>query len=638
MDLLPAHGLQVSTLALLSLLAAAVLTAGADAPPLAAGRFEEGGISVDFSLTPLDADGGAVARFRVRDVHTGQPLSGLHPLAWMTGAPAPGAATADACRARTLRLLDGGLADRAGVDLNSFLLLTLNGDRTVSFINPQVAFRGTQLESIVELPAAGADWLLAADGNTLWVTLPEAGAVAVIDTATRKLAATLPLGAGSRPGRIALDPDGQAVWVALDGAAAVAVIDPGSRQAVARIAVGDGEHRFAFSADSRFAFVANRASGSVTVIDAFTRTRRADVAIGGAPVALAWGEKSRRLYVAGEDEASIAVIDPQRPEEIHRIPAAPGIAALRFEPEGRFALVLNRRDHTLRALDTANGAFTAEAAVMPEPAEIAFTRDYVYVRSPRAADFALFGLAELRQGRLSKVTVQAGTRPPQPAPGDEGPAPLIVPAPDGSSVFVANPAEKMAYYYQEGLMVPMGTLPTYSRTPLGLLVLDHSLREVAPGVYAAPVRLTRGGAFDVPLLLDQPRLLHCFTAALPAPPAADRAAAHPAVEVQPLFDGVRAVAGEPVRLAFRILDAASRQPVAGLADVRALALEPPGNWQRRAWATEAGGGVYRVEWVFPRAGVYKVGVSVASRGLSFAGRPFTDVHVEAPLEKKRGAR
>jgi YVTN family beta-propeller protein len=607
--------------------------------------FEQAGIAVDFTLTPLGSGEGspaagerALATFRVSDAHGGQALTGLHPLAWMTATRASHLESEAACRAKAKSLLDASLANRADVNLNGYLLLTLNGDKTVSFINPQVTFNQTQLESIVELPAPGAGWTLTAEGDALYVTLPSAGAVAVIDTATRKLIATIPLGDGTLPTRISLQPDGRYAWIALDGATAVVAIDTRSRKVAARIAVGAGEHDFAFTDDSRFAYVTNSDAGSVSAIDIATLARRANIAVGRRPLAITYGEKSRQIYVAAADDTAIAVIDPDKQQVVGRIPVQPGVVALRFDPEGRFALAVNQRESTVTVLDSATNTALVSGPVPSEPDEVAFSGGYAYVRSLGSATFTLFGLAELRQGRLSPVKVQAGSQPPNAAPEAQGPAAMIAPTPEGNSVLIANAAEKMAFYYVEGMMVPMGTLQMYGRQPRGLLVLDHSLREVEPGVYATTVSLPRSGGFDVPLLIDQPRLIHCFTATIAPQTGEVKAKPIRAVAIQPLFSGARLTAKKPAELSFRIVDAVTRQPIAGLRDVRLLAVEPPGIWQQRKWARDSGNGEYRVDWIFPHAGVYQVGVSVASRSLGFADLPFTTVLVEDLSGKKRGAR
>jgi hypothetical protein len=70
----------------------------------------------------------------------------------------------------------GMLSVRADIDLNSYSMLTLNHDNTVTFINPQISFSVTKLESIVALPGYGADWALSKNKDFLYLTLPHQSA------------------------------------------------------------------------------------------------------------------------------------------------------------------------------------------------------------------------------------------------------------------------------------------------------------------------------------------------------------------------------------------------------------------------------------------------------------------------------
>src|SRR5438046_7004940 len=99
--------------------------------------------------------------------------------------------------------------------------------------------------------------------------MPDAGQVAVIDTATWKVIRNIDI--GPRPTRIALQPDQQYLWVAYAEAtpssSGVAVVNATELRAIEHIKTGSGIHDLAFSSDSRLAFVSNGAAGSVSVID-----------------------------------------------------------------------------------------------------------------------------------------------------------------------------------------------------------------------------------------------------------------------------------------------------------------------------------------------------------------------------------
>ena len=203
-------------------------------------------------------------------------------------------------------------------------------------------------------------------------------------------------------------------------------------------------------------------------------------------------------------------------------------------------------------------------------------------------------------------------------------------------MLVSNPADKMIYFYSEGMAAPMGNFQNYRRVPRAVRVVDRSLREESRGVYATNVRLPRAGKFDVAFLLDSPRIVHCFEAeAAPNPELKETARA--ALRIQYLDDAPRARAGEPYKLRFKLMDAAGG-PVGDLKDVRVLFFLSPGIWQKRDFARHAGDGVYELTLTPPQDGVYMVFVEVASRGVAFRQLPHLTLQVAAPEAKQTEAR
>jgi YVTN family beta-propeller protein len=620
---------------------AAAEKSAAKAPASASQRMEKEGVAVAFSISSLPGEGrsaglvagaDALVTFRVTDARTGQPLTGLRPNAWISTRTASHALNDAECRDKIKPLLGGLLSVRPDIDLNSYLLLTLNHDNTVSIINPQVAFSVTKLESLIVLPATGADWTLAPNKEHLYVTLPDASAVAVIDTITRKLVTTIPTGEKTRPMRIALAPDGRHAWVGLDGTPLVVVIDTTSNKLVANIPAGAGLHNIAFTPDGRFAYVTNSAADTVSVIDAQRRTHLTDLAVGKTPVPVAYSAASKQLYVAAINDGHVSVIDPAKQQVIARIPAKRGIVALRFEPSGRFGFAVNQVENKVAVLDAATNTLTGEVEVAKGPDQVAFTSRYAYVRGTASEKVSLIELDNIRRANFAAVDVLAGRAQAGARPEELGVADMIQPTPEGNAAMIANGPDALIYYYVEGMMAPMGTLSNYKRRPRALLLLDRSLSETAPGVYTAPVKLKGAGRFDVPVLLDQPRFVNCFELEVGASPDGREESARVALKAQAVFDGQRFKEGERVTLNFKLSDAATGQPIAGLTDVEVLAFEPPGLWQQRQWAKETAPGAYEVTQVFPRTGLYKVMLRVPSRGVAYADLPATSVPVDARTE------
>lgn len=605
------------------------------APPAITQKTEQQGVAVEFSLvaTPtgdgkqptLVAGADALATLRVTDARTGQPVTGLHPLAWFSAGN--GTATGEAqCKDKIRTFVGGLLSARADIDLNSYLLVTLNHDRTITFTNPQISFSRTKLESIITLPGDGADWVLSKDKNFLYVTLPEQSAVAVINTVTRKLVSTVSVGDGHKPERIALAPDGSRLWVGLDGAPLVAVIDATTNKLLRTITVGAGLHQIAFTADGRFAYVTNSTADTVTAIDAQTLARAADIAVGKTPVPVAYSTASRLLYVGAINGGTITAIDPGTQQTVATIPLTRGVVALQFEPRGRFGFAVNQLDSTVSVFDAATNKIIGSTPVVKSPDQIAFSNGYAYVRGTASIKVSLIDLASLGKEKISALDVQAGQQTASALPDELGVASMLAPTPEGNAVMIANTPDMMVYFYVEGMMAPMGTLSNYNRRPHGLLILDRSLAEVAPGTYSAPVKLPHGGAFDVPILINDTKTAHCFQAEVGDSPDGP-ARASSTVEVAAAFAGQQFKAGASAPLRFKLTDSITKKPITGLDDVQILVFEPPGIWQQRQWATEVGAGEYEIKQVFPHAGVFDVMVHVGSRGVAFADLPFTSVVV-----------
>lgn len=600
---------------------------GASAAP-ATQRFESGGIAVDLSVLPADpargvlrADEQATVRLRVTETRTGQPMINLHPRAWMQARRTGDAPNEAACREKVGNFVAGALPQRADVDLNAFVVVTLNDDKTLTFINPQVALTVSKLESIVVLPALGVDWALSPSKDFLYVTMPTESAVAVVDVRTRKLVKTIATGKGTAPARVAVQPDGRQVWVGLDGSDEAVVFDAATHSQARHVKVAAGLHTLAFSSDSRHAFVSNTAAGSVSLVDTASLDVIATLPVGDTPVAMAYGAAAQVLYVAPLNGDRISVIDPAQRKVVATVPARRGIGALQFEPDGRHALALNRLDSTLTVIDSADHRAVTTVDVVKEPDQLRFTQRYVYVRGLGSEKFSLLELAALRAGSPHAVDIQAGRLAPASRPADIGVADMIAPMPDGNAALIANAAEQLLYLYQEGMMAPTGTLQNYKRVPRGLMLIDRSLTETAPGVYSTTVTLHKAGLLDVPVFVNTPRLLNCFEVTVEASVQAPAQGTAPSLVVEPAFAAQRFDARVPTALRVRLLDAASQQPVTGLADVQLLVFAPPGHWQQRRRAVEVEPGLYEINESFPRAGLYQLMVASSARSFRFSDAP-----------------
>ncbi|HEX2164887.1 MAG TPA: YncE family protein, partial [Thermoanaerobaculia bacterium] len=607
--------------------AEAAETAAADAGGFVQ-TLDADGVAVEVRIDPLGEatrliEGGDVrVSVSVEDGHTGRPLSGLFPAAWMDLVP-PGAEEGeDACKQRIEGFLGGALISRAELDLNVFYVLTLNEDATVSVVDPLFGFGGSKLLARVRLPGPGYDWVLTPDQEWLYVSVPESDVLAVVETASWQMLTRVEV--DGRPERLALQPDGAFLWATYAGegeaGGGVSIVGARSFKEVARVATGAGPHALAFSADGRFAFVANAGAGTVTVIDAARREKVRDLAVGGRPVALDVSAAAGALYVS-DAAGAIVAIDGEGREVLARIAVEPGLGTLRVTPDGRWALALDPGRDTLYVVDTASNRVVQSGELEDQPREIAFSDELAYV-SHAGSDLVLtLPLASLgAEGQpLQVIDFTGGTAPAGQRPATTA-ASGMAQAPGAPAMLVANFGDGSIYYYKEGMAAPMGQFKNYGRRPRAVTVVDRSLDERQPGVYSTAARLRRPGEYRLAFFLDSPRIVHCFPLEVAEDPVA-AAARQATLAVEPLDLPLEVAVGETVDVAYRLVDPRSGAPITGLDDVTVLAVLSPGIWHDRAHAEEVGDGVYRLRFAPPRDGVYYVYVASPSRALDFNDGP-----------------
>lgn len=586
------------------------------------------GIAVELSVAPLDAREsvlreGRRARVRLRffDAHTGAPIGGLYPAGWLDRLPADKEADPDACRKKTQGFLGGSLLSRPEVDLNTYYVLSLNDDATITVVDPLFGYGNSKLLAMVELKSPGEDWVLTPDGSRLFVSLPASDRIAVIETSDWKVVTEIET--RKRPRRLALQPDGALLWVAWEGG--VTAVSTRALRAAGHVQTGQGGHDLAVSHDSRHLFVTNDAAGTVSIVDTGRMERLADLPAGAGPLSLDWSAQAGAVWVASPD-GTLTAIRPDSKEPAARVRAEPGLGRLRFAPGGRLAFIAHPAKNVVHILDAASGRIVQTADVEAGPDLVTFTDELAYVRHRGSETVLMIPLKEVGvEGRpVPLVDFPGGQHPPGRLTGPTL-ADGIVQAPGAAAVLVANPEDKAIYYYKEGMAAPMGHFVTYGKRPLAVQVVDRSLRETSPGVYETAVQLGRAGAYDVAVLVGSPKILHCFPMTVAADPKmAERRNRRP-LDVQYLVDRAEVPVGEEVRVRLKITDPGSGAPRTGLKDVRVLTFLSPGQRQQRQVATEVGEGVYEVRFRAAQEGVWFVFLEVASAGLAFQRSPSTTV-------------
>lgn len=630
-----AESLTIASLALMLAAGNALAAVPADE----ASRYVKGGLIVEFSARTVAAapaapeglveDELAELRFRISEEATGKPVRGLAPGAWLDMGEMIQGKPGDeqkSCKDKIALYLRGIVGIRPMVDLNSYYVVVMNREASLSIIDPTVSMVGrTSTLARVVLAKPGADLVTSADDKRVFVSMPAAGQVAVIDTDTWKVAANV--AAGDNATRLALQADGRYLWVGYNGKGdapgGISVVDTETLKVVARITTGRGHHEIALSDDSRWAFVSNRAEGTVSVIDVRKLELVRTLKVGGQPISLAYSKLGQALYVADAQNGVVHAIRPGDWETVGRIAVKAGLGPMRFTPDGRWALLLNTSDDRVLVLDPSSHRIVHDIAVTGQPYQLAFTRAFAYVRALGSERVTMINLSTLGEGK--KPTVQsfaAGAVPPK-AAGDLVIADSIAPSAGDAGVLVVNPADNTTYFYMEGMNAASSNYQAYGARARAVTVVDRSLQEIEPGVYASRVKMPAAGRLDVAFSLDSPQLLHCFSADVAA--NSTLAAARRGVKVEYLMASREFKAGGKALVRFRVFDGATRQPMTGLDDMLAKSLLAPGRLPVVKPAREVGDGLYEVEVALPQPGAYYVYVGSRKLGKGFIELPYVSL-------------
>lgn len=624
-------------------------------------KFSKGGIDVEMTVEPLSTKKGKSApgfidpfrataptlpedfirpdgpmegeeielTFRVTDSTSGQPIGSAKPVAWIDAQSGGSEGVvlkkgSVSCADKIQAFMQGSLAFQPTASLNTFYILALNDNASISVIDPQVGFYVSKLLTTIRLKSRGGDWVLSRDGRRLFVSMPDVEQVAAASTQTWKVAKNVDVGA--RPLRVALQPDERYVWVGNEGreneqsGSGVTVIDAYRLEVVARIPTGAGHHELAFSPDSRYAFVLNDQAGTVSVIDTQKLEKVTDIETGKAPVSLDFSELAEVLYVAHQD-GRIAVVDGKSHSRVATIETKAGLRSIRFAPNGgRLALAVNHDESMVYVIDTSTNRVTQEIAVEKGPDQVSFTRDFAYVRSLASENVSFIQLGPLEKGEATKAgKFPTGNVFPERSK-HAGLANAMSRSPEGGTMLIANPSDKTIYYYMEGMLAPMGSFQNYGQIPRAICVVDKSLQEVSPGTYSTTLTLPQSGVYDLAFLLDSPFMHHCFQMDIKEHPGLTHMK-EKALRIEYLSDMEVIPVNQGTTVRFKLTDPRAGEPKADLRDVNVMTTSVTGVWQKKAWAKPLGDGIYETEILVSEPGYYYVFIECPSQNVGYSKLP-----------------
>jgi YVTN family beta-propeller protein len=604
-------------------------------PAMQAQKIERQGIVVEFSAENVDGkadrktkelrEGDSVRfSFNVHDNSTGVGFAGAYPAAWVHRRLETDPSDIELCKKKAQTFIGGSLFSRADLDLNSYYIITLNDNATLSVVDPLFGFGGSKLLNMIPLPSPGYDWVDTANQARLFVSIPNTNQIAQVDTTNWSVAKILN-GQDKNgnylwrnPRRMGMQPDQHYIWAAVSDGVAVFTAQP--FRFLRLIKAPNDPTDIVFSDNGRYVFTANTKAGSVSIIDVGSLKIIKTIETGSKPVSLAYSKLSQSLYVSNQGDGSISIIDGQSLEKIGTVQSEPGLGMLRFTSNGRWGLIVNPETNRLSILDASQNRIVQKGLVEEGPDQIAFSDDLAYIRHRGSSTLLMVTLDDQSIGKENERI------PVVDAPGGENPlgkmslyspALSIVKVPGANGVLIANPMDKAVYFYKEGMAAPMGQFSNYGRSPRALLAVDRSLKERRkPGIYETVAKLPEAGVYDVVYYMDSPRILHCFQMQVGSIEGNDKPRNKTAFKIQNLSSKKTLHLGQKADLKFRLLtDMDEPVNIKKSEKVEVVISATSGLWRDRMTVSLTSTGEISLQFIPPLRGFYQINFMAPGLGL-----------------------
>src|SRR6266550_3707372 len=202
----------------------------------------------------------------------------------------------------------------------------------------------------------------------IYVTNEVSGDLSVIDTRTRKVIATVPL--GKRPRGIHASPDQKTLYVALSGspiagpdvdestlpppdksADGIGVFSVAQNKMVRVLPGGSDPENFDVSKDGKQLLISNEDTSAVSIVDIASGTVLKTIKIGGQPEGVRVAPDGKRVFITSEEDGTITVLDLAAGHIISTFKVGRRPRSIAFMPDGSRAYVNAENDGTVVLVD-----------------------------------------------------------------------------------------------------------------------------------------------------------------------------------------------------------------------------------------------------------------------------------------------
>ena len=189
------------------------------------------------------------------------------------------------------------------------------------------------------------------DGSRVYVGVTSTNMVIVIDTSTRAVITSIPV--GNFPFQIAVSPDGLQLYVSNLSAGTISVISTISNTVQDTILVGTAVDGLQVTPDGASLLVTNENADTVTVINTGTNSIETSIPVGDFPVDVAITPDGMKAYVSNESAGTVSIISIPSRTVVGSISVGAAPYGVDVTPDGTELYVVNRLSDSVSVVDTA---------------------------------------------------------------------------------------------------------------------------------------------------------------------------------------------------------------------------------------------------------------------------------------------
>jgi YVTN family beta-propeller protein len=282
-----------------------------------------------------------------------------------------------------------------------FAYITNPGTRTVTVLNTAT----DQVSGTISIQGQPQAVSFSPDSRTAYVSVyggHSTPAIVFIDTATRKVTATVPVN-NNEPGPTATSPDGLSLYVPNHNTAqggpgdnVLDVIDLATKKVIDSIQVKANPHWAVPDSKNGLFYVSNHMSAVVTVLDAKTNQIIKTIPTGETPHSEALSPDSSHLAVTSYSGNMVFLINTATNQMIKQITVGKEPLDVTYSPDGRYLFTVNNLDNTVTVIDTANNLVVKEIPTGKAPTSISVLTNgrQAYVTNENSGTIEILNLPE----------------------------------------------------------------------------------------------------------------------------------------------------------------------------------------------------------------------------------------------------